>query len=105
MIDQKIIGCRIQQSRKQQKITVEQLAETVGISPEFLRAIESGQKGMSLNTLTNLSVALQISTDYLLFGSPSDEKYLGIIQILETCPENHLDDLAIVVKKILELSQ
>ncbi len=105
MIEQRKIGSRIQECRKQHRLTVEQLAEIVGISPEFLRAIESGQKGMSLNTLTNLSVALQTSTDYLLFGSLSEEKYLVMLQVLQTCPEKRMEELALLVKKILELCQ
>lgn len=103
MVDLKKIGARIQEHRKEQHMTVEQLAELANISPEFLRAIESGQKGMSLTTLTNLSVALQISTDSLLFGSSSEEKYTVIIQVLQSCSSERIQDIAVLVKNILEL--
>ncbi|MDE7367665.1 MAG: helix-turn-helix domain-containing protein [Lachnospiraceae bacterium] len=104
MIDQKKIGIRIQECRKQQRMTVEHLAELANISPEFLRAIESGQKGMSLTTLANLAVSLQTSTDYLLFGSASEEKYTVMVQILQSFPEERIHDLARLLKNILELS-
>lgn len=105
MIDQKKIGIRIQECRKQQRMTVEHLAELANISPEFLRAIESGQKGMSLTTLANLAVNLQTSTDHLLFGSASEEKYTVMVQVLHALPEERIHDLAHLMKSILELSQ
>lgn len=104
MIDQKKLGIRIQDCRKEQHMTVERLAELANISPEFLRAIESGQKGMSLTTLSNLAVSLQTSTDYLLFGSASEEKYTVLVQILHSCSDERIQDIALLVKKILELS-
>lgn len=105
MIEQKNIGIRIQECRKKQNMTVERLAELANISPEFLRAIESGQKGMSLNTLANLAVTLQVSADYLLFGSASDEKYTVMLQVLQEFPKERMEDLAKLVKNILELSR
>lgn len=103
MLDQKKIGVRIQDIRKQQYLTVEHLAEMASISPEFLRAIEAGQKGMSLNTLSNLAVALRVSTDYLLFGSSSEEKYILLVQTLQSCSEQRIHDIALLIKQILEL--
>lgn len=103
MIDQKQIGIRVQDCRKKQRMTVEHLAEMANISPEFLRAIESGQKGMSLTTLASLAVSLQTSTDYLLFGSASEEKYTVMVQILQSFPEERIQDLAQLLKNILEL--
>ncbi len=103
MMDQKKIGVRVQEHRKKQHMTVEQLAERANISPEFLRAIESGQKGMSLTTLSSLAVTLQTYTDYLLFGSSSEEKYTVIIQVLQSCSNERIQDIALLVKNILEL--
>ena len=105
MVDQKKIGIRIQECRKKQHMTVERLAEAAGISPEFLRAIDSGQKGMLLNTLSSLAVALQTSADYLLYGSSSEEKYTVLVQILESCSTERIQDIAHLVKNILELSK
>ena len=105
MVEQKKIGIRIQECRKKQHMTVEHLAELASISPEFLRAIETGQKGMSLNTLSNLAIALQTSTDYLLFGSSSEEKYTVMIQVLQSCYSERIQEITSLVKKILELSK
>lgn len=103
MNEQKKIGARIQECRKQRHMTVEYLAELSNISPEFLRAIESGQKGMSVHTLTSLSIALQVSTDYLLFGSSEEDKYGLLVQTLQSCSEDTVRRIAYLVQQILEL--
>ncbi len=105
MVEQKKIGMRVQACRKEQHMTVEYLAELANISPEFLRAIEAGQKGMSLNTLSNLSIALQTSSDFLLFGSSSEEKYTVMVQVLESCSSERIQEITYLVKQILNLNK
>lgn len=60
------LGSRIKAERKNQGITLEKLAEQVGISRNFLWEIEAGRKAPALRTLYNLSVTLNLSTDYLM---------------------------------------
>ena len=62
------IGKRVRKTREHYKLTREQLAEMANISPQFLVHIENGTKSMTVNTICNLSRALNISADYLLFG-------------------------------------
>lgn len=62
------IGKRVRKTREHYKLTREQLAEMASISPQFLVHIENGTKSMTVNTICNLSRALNISADYLLFG-------------------------------------
>lgn len=63
------VGKRVRKTREHYKLTREQLAEMANISPQFLVHIENGTKSMTVNTICNLSRALNISADYLLFGS------------------------------------
>ena len=70
-MDLKSIGLRIKNCRRLNKLTQENLAELVDVSPHYIYEIEKGMKMMSLATLEKISVQLNISTDYLLFG---DEK-------------------------------
>lgn len=63
------IGTRIKAYRKNIGISQEKLAEMIDVSPHYIYEIERGSKSMSLETLMNLSVALQLSTDYILFGN------------------------------------
>lgn len=61
-----ILGERIRQRRGTLKMTREQLAETIDVSPRFLADVESGKVGVSIETLKNIGVALNVSCDYLL---------------------------------------
>lgn len=67
------IGGRIKAYRKSLGLSQEKLAEMVFVSPHYIYEIERGTKSMSLETLINLSGALKLSTDYILFGDCSGE--------------------------------
>ena len=68
------LGLRIKETRKQQRMTQEMLAERINVSPHYIYEIERGLKNMSLATLTDISCALNVSTEYLLFGHTINEK-------------------------------
>lgn len=65
------IGGRIKMYRKSMGISQEKLAEMIYVSPHYIYEIERGMKAMSLETLMSLSEALDLSTDYILFGAES----------------------------------
>ena len=71
-----ILGNKIKAERKQQNITLEKLAEQVSISRNFLWEIEAGRKAPALKTLYNLSIALNLSIDYLM-GTSDKSKYIS----------------------------
>lgn len=68
MIKRSEVGMRVRKCRECHKYTREHLAELADISPVFLQAVEYGKKGISINTLAMLATALQVPTDYILFG-------------------------------------
>ena len=65
----KEMGLRIKQCRKARKMTQEQLAEVIDISPHYLYEIERGSKSVSLPILADLADTLQTSLDYLVTGN------------------------------------
>ncbi|MBR0599566.1 helix-turn-helix domain-containing protein [Sinanaerobacter chloroacetimidivorans] len=67
-LDLKAMGKRIRNQREQMRLTREELAEKLGVSSKFCADIEYGVKGMSLSTLLNLSIILNLSVDYILKG-------------------------------------
>ena len=67
-MDLKSIGLRIKNHRRLNKLTQENLAELVEVSPHYIYEIEKGMKMISLPTLEKLSTHLNVSSDYLLFG-------------------------------------
>ena len=55
------IGLRIRQLRESKGLTTNRLANICGISQSFLRAVELGEKGISVENLQLICDALKIS--------------------------------------------
>lgn len=89
--DIKRSGERIRCLRKQQGMTQEQLAIKLNISDRYLRKIEAGEKGPSIDILVKMSSLLGVSLDYIIVGKqPQDDlkrKLNTVIQSLSTLAE------------------
>ena len=86
MIDLIGIGKRVKAARTEQKFTREQLAELVNVTPHYIYEIERGMKAMSLETLANISASLELSSDYILFGTyhnPDDSVFAMLEELSE----------------------
>lgn len=70
-IDYIDLGRRVRDTRRQQSLTQEKLAEKVGISASFLGHIERGSRIASLETLVALCNTLHVTPQYLLSASLS----------------------------------
>jgi len=64
----KEIGKRIQNCRKQQGYTQEQLADMMNVSIQMVSNLERGNKAIRIGNLIKLCQILEISTDYILIG-------------------------------------
>ena len=64
MIEQ-AIGMRIKELRKQKRIPQEKLAEMIGITPNYLSALERGAYNIKLDTLVQIIDCLDITADDL----------------------------------------
>ena len=60
------IGKNIRKYRKQRGLTLEALAEKVGLSTNYVGALERGEKALALKTLINIVDALDITADMVL---------------------------------------
>ena len=65
-MNQKAVGRRIKTARERKKLTQEQLAEMVNLSPMHVSVIERGVKLPKLETLINIANILDVSADELL---------------------------------------
>ena len=86
MIDLIGIGKRVKTARTEHKLTGEKLAEIVNVTPHYIYEIERGMKAMSLETLANISSALELSSDYILFGkyhNPDDSVFAMLEELSE----------------------
>ncbi len=64
----KSLGQNLRNSRKEQKLSQEKLAEAVGLSANYIGLIERGEKQPALDTLVDILNALNISADLALSG-------------------------------------
>ena len=64
MIEQEI-GRRIKEIRKRKKIPQEKLAEMIGISPNYMSALERGAYNIKLDLLVQIIDCLDITADDL----------------------------------------
>lgn len=91
------IGARVKDTRYRRSLSREKLAEKAEISTQFLADIESGKKGMSAATLCKLCVALNVSADYLIFGSKSQNSLIP--DMIKNLDETQLEN----AEKLLEV--
>lgn len=83
-INQKDIGQRIRVLRKEKRLSQLELANRLNINMDHLSRIENGNKGMSLDLLTEFSKYFSVSTDYILFGNNQNvEEIKEIISFIQ----------------------
>lgn len=62
------VGARLKRERFLRKLTQEQMADYLGISPSYLGAMERGVRPISRKMMERLHEKLNISYDYMLEG-------------------------------------
>ena len=89
-VDYSLIGKRIATARKQRGLTQAKLAEMVDISNNYLSHIENSHSIPSLETLVDICTALDVTPDYLLLGTSSQQDNYLITDIdtqLKNCTD------------------
>ena len=72
------IGEQVRIAREQAKLTQEQFAERIEVSPQYISDLERGVVGISIPTLKRACVALGVSSDQILFGAVSENRNAAI---------------------------
>lgn len=99
----KKLGLKIKKLRERRKLTREKLGDMAEISDRFIYDVETGQKGISAETLYKLSRALNVTSDYLLFEVEENKNELSYVtEILKNLSPSELES---VEKIILEISK
>ncbi len=83
MIDTKIMGENIRAERKRQLLTIERLAEMVGVTENFLGKIERGESMPSFSTIDNIACALGVSIDSLKGNYKHNTEYQYIQSLMD----------------------
>lgn len=66
-----LTGDKIREARKKAGITQLQLADKIYISESYIALIESNRRNPSMNVLTKIAEALNITIDHLVFNADS----------------------------------
>lgn len=64
-----LTGERIRQARKAHRYTQAEVAEMINMSSKNFSQLERGMTGISISSLISLCKCLEVSADYLLFGT------------------------------------
>lgn len=102
-VNYSLIGFRIKENRQQKKITQEELAELIEISPGFMSLIETGRKRPSLDTLLAICRALEITLNEILTGNqiPLVTDYSSeLSDIVKNCNEDEKRLLYAIIKAV-----
>lgn len=94
----KDIGNRIRKFRKLKNLSQEELAEKVEISVPHMSHIETGNTKLSLQVLVDLSIALEVTTDDLIFEENNQIKIKKINKIIQSCTENQIQFLSEIIQ-------
>ena len=78
-----LFGHRLRRYRKEKKLTIEELAEQVGLSPNYLGDVERGKKLPSMATFIKIVNQLDISADELLKDEVNRAEYLVDAEITD----------------------
>lgn len=97
------IGMRIMKLRKEKGYSREQLAELANISASFLYEIETSKKGLSVNSLVGLVEALEVSADYLLYGTVQVQYENSIFEMIRKFSSKDLQRVEKLLKIVYEI--
>ena len=97
------VGQRIIERRKSLGLTQEALAEKADVTTQFVSYAESGKRAMRPENLLKLSIALGVSTDYLLTGEIIDKDLLIISDKLRSLTPAQLRIVEEVIDNCISL--
>ena len=72
------IGEQVRIARECAKLTQEQFAERIDVTPQYISDLERGVVGISIPTLKRACIILGTSSDQILFGTVSENRNITI---------------------------
>lgn len=96
------IGEHIKAVRERAKITQENLAERIDVSPQYVSDLERGVVGVSVATLKRLCVALGVPSDKILFGTNANNDLSAISEKCDCLTKEQFSILCEIINKYIE---
>lgn len=103
-----VLGERVKEYRKVRGYTREVFAEKISVSTRFLADVESGKVGVSISTLKNISLELNVSADFLIGITSPDESNLTrdtIISKINSLNDEYLENVNMILDGIVNLTK
>ena len=97
------MGKRISERRKALRLSQDELAEKADVTPQMLSTAERGTKAIRPENLLKISVALEVSTDYLLTGEIIDKDLSLLSDKLKSVSPEQLRTIEKVIDHCIEL--
>ena len=87
------IGSNIRTARMRADLTQEEMSEKIGVTPQYLSDLERGLVGTSIPTLIKICNSLNVSSDFILFGSSSEQDSTNstLIEKIQRLPKHKAD--------------
>lgn len=105
-IDLKSVGERIREARKAKKLTQNQLADELEVSPAYISDIEMGKVNFGITTFMKITEALQISADRLLCTNIPEMEHINSTEISNTlkgCDQSEVQSMIRILKEMVKL--
>ncbi len=99
-----ILGAVLHDAREKAEITVEDLAEKVGVTPRYIYRIENEGKKPSYEVLCKLIWVLAISPNAIFYPHEpeQDSEVAELLRMLATCDDKALQVVKATIKALLE---
>lgn len=99
-----LIGANIRKARQRSDLTQEQLAELIEVTPQYLSDLERGVVGTSISTLILLCKKLNVTADFILFGTENDDdsEVMVLLERIKYMPKYKADMIERAVNLLLD---
>lgn len=99
------IGANIRTARMRADLTQEAMAEMIEVTPQHLSGLERGLVGTSVPTLMRICTELNVSADFILFGSSSDIYTTNstLIEKIQRLPKHKADIVERYIDFVFEI--
>jgi len=101
----KDMGGRISERRKQMRLTQDELAEMMDVTPQMISTAELGKKAIRPENLLKLCEALEVSADYMLTGFIGEKDVALIAQKLALLSPEQFRVTEDIINSCIKLSK
>lgn len=99
------IGERISRRRRQLRMTQEELADRMDVSPQMISYTEQGRKAIRPENLIRLCAALDVSADYVLTGRAAGPEAERLGEKLSRLTPRQRELVEEIVDRCLDLAE